>query len=113
LARKDQQKEDFAEIVANGRASVRVGGERADFDRPEWDGFPDWMPLFRWTKDKPLVSIRLSPKRLLALAEAVGNGSGVQLDVFGPTQSIRVIPLYGDGAKGILRPITANDEDEA
>lgn len=113
LARKDQPKDELAELVANGRASVRMGGERADFDRPTWDGFPNWRGLFEWTRSKPVVSIRLSPRRLLELAQALGNENAVTLDVYGPSVQMRVTPLYGEaGAKGILMPITSREDGE-
>lgn len=112
LSRKDQQKGESAELVANGRASVRVGGARADFDRPTWEGFPDWRTAFRWTKQKPVISISISPRRLLELSEAIGNSNGVTLDIFGSTQAIRVRPMHVDGAKGILMPISYKDEQD-
>lgn len=110
LARKDQTKDEHAEIVANGRVSVRVRGERAEFDRADTDGFPDWKQFFKRGK-KPLVTLALNPKLLAHLAEAVGAGSGaVKLDIYGPDLPIRVSALGDEsGAKGIVMPVLLKD----
>lgn len=112
LARKDQTKDDLAEIAVNGRVSVRVRGERAEFDRADGDGFPDWKQFFK-RGQKPVLTLALSPKLLTQVADAVGaNGGAVKLDIFGPEKPIRVTALRSEtGAKGIVMPVLLKDDE--
>lgn len=111
LARKDQAKGELAEIVANGTVSVRVRGERAEFERSPGDYFPDWMPFFKRGL-KPVTTFALNPRMLMNCAEAVGGAGGVSLEFFGPDKPIRVRALYDEtGAKGIVMPIKQKDNE--
>jgi hypothetical protein len=95
LARADQGKSDEAELTANGNVGVTLRGQLVEFERNP-QAFPDWTEAMK-TKGKPIATLQLSPKTLQQVAEAIGSGSIVKLEVY-------------DNGKAIVTPVFYDDE---
>lgn len=95
LARADQGKRADADLSANGTVSVSLRGNLVEFARADGiDLFPDWTKAIA-TSGRPVAVVAINPRTLVAVADAIGCGGMVKLELFSSGKA-KVSPLYWD-----------------